>query len=369
MSRPATRTARTAVAAAAADPGPDRPRRRPRPARAANVATPGNFTGYGFDQCLAPTQKAMDAWLKSSPFLAVGIYISGDSRACRIQPNLTPPGSRPSSSRAGGCCRSPSARRRRAAPASRATATTRRSSPSPATSGKYRPRPEAGLGGGEQRGRRCQGAGHRQAQHALVRHRGVRPHQPALPRVRHGVPQRLDQPAARARLRLRRLLQRRVRHQDARRRPRQPARRVHAARPDLAGPLGREGQHQLVLHPRGRLAPRRPHEAVPGRPRRDLGRRPDQHRPQLPRPRQGLDCRGRDPLRRRRGSTSPTTRRSAPGPRTRPGQGPPVPAQGAEGLRRQGQRQVQRRDRRRGARLAGGARVHRPATSGPGGTG
>ena len=58
--------------------------------RRANVATPGDFTGYGFDQCLAPTQKSMDAWLNKSPFLAVGIYISGDSRGCRTQPNLTP---------------------------------------------------------------------------------------------------------------------------------------------------------------------------------------------------------------------------------------------------------------------------------------
>jgi peptidoglycan hydrolase-like protein with peptidoglycan-binding domain len=56
-----------------------------------NVVTPGNFRGYGFDQCLAPTQRAMDTWLKHSPFLAVGIYISGASRACRDQPNLTPP--------------------------------------------------------------------------------------------------------------------------------------------------------------------------------------------------------------------------------------------------------------------------------------
>ena len=60
------------------------------PAHAANVATPGNFTGYGFDQCLAPDQAAMDAWLRSSPFWAVGIYVSGDSRACTSQPNLTP---------------------------------------------------------------------------------------------------------------------------------------------------------------------------------------------------------------------------------------------------------------------------------------
>jgi hypothetical protein len=55
-----------------------------------NVATPGNFTGYGFDQCLAPSQQAMDTWLVRSPFWAVGIYISGASRACRDQPNLTP---------------------------------------------------------------------------------------------------------------------------------------------------------------------------------------------------------------------------------------------------------------------------------------
>jgi len=60
------------------------------PAEAANPVTPGDFTGYGFDQCTAPTQKSMDAWLTDSPFWAVGIYISGDSRGCRSQPNLTP---------------------------------------------------------------------------------------------------------------------------------------------------------------------------------------------------------------------------------------------------------------------------------------
>ena len=60
------------------------------PAYAENPATPGDFTGFGFDQCLAPTQSAMNAWRKSSPFSAVGIYISGDSRGCRDQPNLTP---------------------------------------------------------------------------------------------------------------------------------------------------------------------------------------------------------------------------------------------------------------------------------------
>lgn len=55
-----------------------------------NPVTPGDFTGYGFDQCLGPSQAAMDAWRLHSPFSAVGIYISGDSRGCRQQPNLTP---------------------------------------------------------------------------------------------------------------------------------------------------------------------------------------------------------------------------------------------------------------------------------------
>lgn len=59
-------------------------------ATSTNRPTPAtHFKGYGFDQCLAPTQAKMDTWMESSPFLAVGIYISGASRACRSQPNLT----------------------------------------------------------------------------------------------------------------------------------------------------------------------------------------------------------------------------------------------------------------------------------------
>lgn len=60
------------------------------PSYADNVVTPGDFTGYGFDQCVGPSQQTMNTWLRTSPFLAVGIYISGDSRGCRSQPNLTP---------------------------------------------------------------------------------------------------------------------------------------------------------------------------------------------------------------------------------------------------------------------------------------
>lgn len=60
------------------------------PAQAGVRVTPGNFTGYGFDQCVAPDTPTMNRWMEHSPFSAVGIYISGDSRGCRTQPNLSP---------------------------------------------------------------------------------------------------------------------------------------------------------------------------------------------------------------------------------------------------------------------------------------
>jgi peptidoglycan hydrolase-like protein with peptidoglycan-binding domain len=65
------------------------------PASAAHAAAPpapGNFTGFGFDTCVAPSQSVMDAWNLSSPYSAIGIYISGNSRYCgdQYQPNLSP---------------------------------------------------------------------------------------------------------------------------------------------------------------------------------------------------------------------------------------------------------------------------------------
>jgi hypothetical protein len=61
------------------------------PATAAGPAAPGSFTGYGFDACVAPSQTVMDAWNQRSPYTAIGIYISGDSRYCgdKDQPNLS----------------------------------------------------------------------------------------------------------------------------------------------------------------------------------------------------------------------------------------------------------------------------------------
>jgi hypothetical protein len=61
------------------------------PARAATPQAPGDFTGHGFDACSAPSQSTMDTWNLTSPYSAVGIYVSGSSRYCgdRYQPNLT----------------------------------------------------------------------------------------------------------------------------------------------------------------------------------------------------------------------------------------------------------------------------------------
>lgn len=59
-------------------------------AKSTNPPTPGSFTGYGFDQCETQSQAKMDAWLAHSPFRAVGVYISGASRFCKTQKNLTP---------------------------------------------------------------------------------------------------------------------------------------------------------------------------------------------------------------------------------------------------------------------------------------
>ena len=47
-----------------------------------------NDTGPGFDACAAPDPATMRAWIRHSPYRAVGIYIGGSDRAC-AQPNLT----------------------------------------------------------------------------------------------------------------------------------------------------------------------------------------------------------------------------------------------------------------------------------------
>ncbi len=78
-------TASTADAAARQRQAAGRPRWASIPALPAQVAF---YHGLGFDSCAAPSSSYMQAWRRSSPYGAVGIYIGGADRAC-AQPNLT----------------------------------------------------------------------------------------------------------------------------------------------------------------------------------------------------------------------------------------------------------------------------------------
>jgi hypothetical protein len=53
-----------------------------------STVQPGNFTGYAFDACTAPTSASMKAWKAKSPYKAIGVYIGGINRGC-AQPQLT----------------------------------------------------------------------------------------------------------------------------------------------------------------------------------------------------------------------------------------------------------------------------------------
>jgi hypothetical protein len=61
----------------------------PAPAQAATRVMPGDFTGYAFDTCDAPSQQKMDDWRTHSRYAGIGIYIAGMNRACKTQSNLT----------------------------------------------------------------------------------------------------------------------------------------------------------------------------------------------------------------------------------------------------------------------------------------
>lgn len=52
----------------------------PTAAAAPRVLAPGSLTGLAFDACATPDQAAMDAWLESSPYWAVGVYLGGSNR-------------------------------------------------------------------------------------------------------------------------------------------------------------------------------------------------------------------------------------------------------------------------------------------------
>src|SRR3546814_18950170 len=59
------------------------------PAHADNRVTPEDVTEYGFDQCVAPTQSAMEPWVRNSPFSAHATYLSAASRSSHTQPTVT----------------------------------------------------------------------------------------------------------------------------------------------------------------------------------------------------------------------------------------------------------------------------------------
>ena len=257
----------------------------------------------------------MDAWLAASPYRAVGIYISGASRGCRDQPNLTPTWISTQLTKGW-----------RLLPITLGPQATchpgfPRYGNDPVISGKLNQQ-------GQYAKAFQQGTTEASTAVAAAQALGIVPGSTlwydlegydvtntACRESSLCVPQRVDPAAARARLRLRRLLQRRLGHQVARRRPGAAARGVHAARPDLDRAVGRPGQHLDDVHPLRRLDARSPDEAVPGRPQREVGRGDDQHRPQLPRPRTPTTA----PRRRRATATAPrstwpTTRGSSPRP-------------------------------------------------------
>ena len=131
--------------------------------------------------------------------------------ACRNQPNQTPAWVRPSSPTGGGCCRSPSGPQASCNP--RFPRYNDDVTINPSSARNYRAARLQGRAEAADAVDAAQRAGHRRGQHALVRHGGLRHRQHRLPRVGAVVHVRLDAQAARARLRLRRLLQRRLGHQ------------------------------------------------------------------------------------------------------------------------------------------------------------
>ena len=273
-------------------------RRQPRfsAARAGNVVTPGDFTGYGFDQCHAPDQRSMNKWLTHSPFLAVGIYISGNSRACRDSRTSRRSGSAPSCAKGWRLLPITLGPAGRCQPRFPRYDDDPKINPKRGTDGLYQWARAQGTAEATKTAGDAQALGIAPGStlwydlegfddgltdcresalaflstwtdqlHALGYKSGV------YSSAGSGI-EMLD---------------------DAR--VERPGR--SACRTRSGSPAGTSGQHLDVVHPRGRLAAGRPDEAVPGRPRRDLGRRPHQHRPQLPRPRPRLVRHPRDALR------------------------------------------------------------------------
>ena len=309
----------------------------------------------------------MNTWLNHSPFLAVGIYISGDSRACRNQPNLTaawvahpaPQGLAAAADHA-----RPAGVVQPRFPRYKDDVTIK---PEPGKANDYSIARGQGTAEAGKAVAAAQALGIVPGSTLWYDLEGFDLGNTACRESALAVPQRLDHAAARARLRVRRLLQRRLRHQDARRRPGQPARRRSRCPTGSGWPAGTAiANTSSSVHPRRRLAPGRPREAVPAaattRPGAASGSTSTatsstsaRARSRAPRPTAAAS--GSNFYRLR----TPCAPREQATRRRPPGQGAAVPAQGAGPLRRQGQRQVQRAAARRRAGLAGAHGLPRPA--------
>ena len=184
-----------------------------------NPVTPGTYTGLGFDQCHAPEQYKMDAWLAASPYRAVGIYISGASRGCRDQPNLTPTWI--STQLNNGWRLLPITLGPQAAcnPGFPRYGNDPVISTKVNAAGAYNKAFKQGLAEASTAVAAAQALGIVPGSTLWYDLEGYDVTNSRVPRVLAAVPQRVDRAAARPRLRLRRLLQRRLGHQVARRRP------------------------------------------------------------------------------------------------------------------------------------------------------
>ena len=238
----------------------------------------------------------MAAWA-ASPYRAIGVYIGGANRACS-QPNLT------SSwvSAAGRRRLAPDPDLRRPAGADEQLRQLRQAQRRPRAA---QGRAAAATPSPRRAARSAIGPG----QPDLLRHGGLL----ARPQRHSGhphLPRGLDREAARARLRLRRLQQQRLRD----RRPGRPGRHRLRRSPTTSGsPTGTASEHASTPTSRRRLDRAPAHPPVPRRPRRDLRRRDDQHRQQL---RRRGDRRGTAP----RPTTKTRSARSTWSAPPRPGQ-------------------------------------------------
>ena len=229
--------------------------------------------------CRAGRRRSWTPGGRSSPYSAVGIYIGGSNRLCKDQPKLTADWvADPAAHRLADLCRS-------------------YVGPQASCSG-YADKMSSDLATAHQQGiaeaatavAAAQGLGIGSRRHALLRPRGLPAGRHRLPAGGAQLPLRVDRPAARDGLPLRRLLQHRRRDHLAR--PRGPglARRLHDARRHLVRLGQRPGRHgHRRQGPERRVG--RPPADPPVRPRRpaDLGRLlAAEDRRQLARRRPGL---------------------------------------------------------------------------------